>query len=64
VTGPVDLDQIHLENVEMLGTIRDKNGEITSRRKAISTARHRKKTLQEVLRQEDKRTVELVKMNE
>jgi hypothetical protein len=35
VTGPVDLDQIHLENVEMLGTIRDKNGEITSRRKAI-----------------------------
>ena len=63
VTGPVDLDQIHLENVEMQEVIMDKNAEITTRRKSIAMARARKTKLQEILKQEDKRTVELIKMN-
>ena len=60
----MDLDQIHLENLEILDSIGEKNSEITTRRKSISRARQKKTQLQEILKQEDKRTIELVKMNE
>ena len=64
MSGPVDLDQINLENLEMVDLIGQRNAEITTRRKSIAEARTRKTKLQEILQQEDKRTVELVKMNE
>jgi len=63
LVGPVDLVQIHLENTEMVKKINDKNLETIDLRKSIYQARKAKMQLQEVLKAEEKKTPELLRLN-
>jgi hypothetical protein len=64
VTGPVDLNQLHLENIQLTGLIREKNREITKLRKSIYTIRQKKRRMLDKLNMEEKKTGQLTKINE
>ena len=57
----MDLDQLHLENMQLVETLRDKNEEVAKKRQTIASARKRKTRLQDELRQQQQRHKELTK---
>ena len=64
VIGPVDINQLHLENIKLTGSIFEKNREITKRRKSIYLIRQRKRAVLEKLKAEEKKSEQLNKTNE
>lgn len=62
ITGPVDIDQLQLENAHIVGELQEKNEELVEARDNIRSARWTKIKNQSKLRQEQKREIELAKI--
>ena len=61
ITGPVDIEQLQLENANLVSTLLNKNKELIGARDEIRSARWTKTKVQSKLRHEQTREVELRK---
>ena len=59
--GPVDIEQLQLENANLVANLLEKNTELVEARNEIGSARWKKIDFQTKLRNEQKRELELAK---
>ena len=64
ISGPIDADQLQLENANIINVLRVKNKELVNARSAIGSARVKKNCFKTKLRREQEREQELQKVLE